>query len=71
MRNCCFTIQDNNYIGSGDYRYEATVELYINTGDYICGHLFKLNGRVNISCDEENSPIIKFLDTISIKEHNK
>lgn len=62
---CVFTIQDE-YTGAGEYRYVATIELEVMGDGFIQISKYSLDGRVSVTSDKNNSPIIKFLDTISI-----
>ncbi|MDO5527528.1 MAG: hypothetical protein Q4F85_15760 [Prevotella sp.] len=64
---CTFTLQDE-YMGAGEYRYMATVELEEMTDMCIKSSKFRLDGRVSVTSDESNSPVIQFLDTISINK---
>lgn len=64
---CTFTLQDE-YMGVGEYRYVATVELEVMTDLCITISKYRLDGRASVTSDESNSPVIQFLDTISINK---
>jgi len=59
---------DGEYMGAKVYIYDAIVELDEMTDVCIKSSKFRLDGRVSVTSDESNSPVIQFLDTLSINK---
>jgi len=62
-----FNIQ-GEYNGQGEYPFSAIVKLTAKNGDNLIDSRYILSGRVCITCDKENSPVVDFLGIISISK---